>query len=51
MATGKKVPCTVSITDKLLAEVDAYAATLGETRSVVIQRAIRELLARVKKAK
>lgn len=46
-----KVPCTISLDDTLLAELDKYAATLRETRSVVVQRLIREGLKRAKKAK
>ena len=41
-----KVPCTVSLDSELLKRVDAYAKSLRETRSVVVQRAVREMLAR-----
>jgi metal-responsive CopG/Arc/MetJ family transcriptional regulator len=37
-----KVPCTVSLDDELLKRLDEYAKSLGETRSVVVQRFIRE---------
>jgi metal-responsive CopG/Arc/MetJ family transcriptional regulator len=46
----KKIPCSISIDEALLAEVDEYAESLGENRSIVIQRFIREGLKRAKKA-
>jgi len=46
--TPKKI-CSISIDDALLKDLDKYAASLSETRSVVIQRAIRELLKKAKK--
>lgn len=49
MAETKKMPCTVSISEKLLEELDKYANELDESRSVVIQRFIREGLAKAKK--
>lgn len=46
-----KVPCTVSIDSAVLAQLDKYAESLGETRSVVVHRFIREGLKRAKKGK
>ena len=47
---AKKIPCSISIDEALLAEVDKYAESLSENRSIVIQRFIREGLKRAKKA-
>lgn len=44
-----KIPCTVSLDDALIAELDKYADSLGETRSTVVQRAVREFLKRAAK--
>lgn len=48
--TVKKIPCSFSIDEALLAELDKYVESLSENRSIVIQRAIRELLAKAKRA-
>jgi len=45
----KKIPCTISIDEALLAEVDKYAESLSENRSIVIQRFIREGLKKAKR--
>lgn len=44
----KKIPCSISIDEALLAEIDAYAESLAESRSTVIQRFIREGLKKAK---
>jgi metal-responsive CopG/Arc/MetJ family transcriptional regulator len=46
----KKIPCSISIDEALLAEVDKYAESLSENRSIVIQRFIREGLKRAQRA-
>jgi len=38
----KKIPCSISIDEALLKRVEQYANSLGESRSTVIQRFIRE---------
>jgi len=45
-----KVPCTISLDSELLKRLDKYAASLRETRSVVVQRLIREGMKKTKKA-
>ena len=45
-----KVPCTISIDDALLKQIDEYAKDVGLTRSTVIQIWVREGLKRAKKA-
>lgn len=46
-----KATCTISIEPALLDALDKYAESLGETRSVVIQRFVREGLKRAPKEK
>lgn len=46
-----KVPCTISIDKELLKKLDEHRKSLGETRSVVIQRFVRESLGKAPKPK
>jgi metal-responsive CopG/Arc/MetJ family transcriptional regulator len=45
----KKVPCSFSITKKLLDELDEYAAIADDNRSEIVERFIQEGLKRAKK--
>ena len=46
-----KVPCSMSLERSLIDALDAYAKSLGESRSTVAQRFIREGLKKAKRSK